>query len=201
MNTKSKVAIVTAAMVVIGCSVLTTEQQKNMYEGTSKADNSSNTAISGSVNLIKEGSWVYDQFTLNGEDWVSIPGINRELGPVDSIVINTNLEKTDFFGIDGILGNSIGDFDSIRVVYKSNYAFQACLATTDDKNGWESFTKAPKSEQEYRSVTFKSGEFEQTWGDSTSIGISNIVAFTNDNSAKLVDGPLNVTFREIVLYK
>lgn len=197
MKTNDVFALIVAALIIAGCSTLTTEDVKDT-SGIIQKDTTSNT-----IDLLSTSPWTINLFN---KDWTMISGAFKKLPLENGLVeVKADMVKASYYALQSELpSGTFGAFDSLTIEYKSNYRFQMTVATAGDKSGWENMKLAPRSELEYSSFTYYGKDFVQTWtgkGEETlKISSAKIVAFANNDNEVLVDGPLTMSIRKIKLY-
>lgn len=153
--------------------------------------------------FLNEANWSLLFYTVN---WGSM--LNQiKLEDENSLIAqNVVPENAALFGIDGIIsGDTLGDFDSIEVIYNSNQNLKMVCATSDDNDGWESISgiKLEKSiNEEYTNFVIYPDQFTKTWG-STSVSISacDIIAFSNENVDIIEEGDsINIEIKDVTVY-
>ncbi len=200
-------ALVAATVMVSSCNSLTPEKQNDPAAVTQPENKDSipqNATVPTVIDLQKKSPWTINLFN---KDWNMLPGAFKKL-PLENSLVSVNVEmvKASYFALESEVPNndSLGDFDSLTIEYKSNYRFQMTVATTGDITGWENSNLAPRSETEYSRYTFYKKDFERTWTEASEstlkMSSASIIAFGSNDSENLVDGPLTMSIKEIKLY-
>lgn len=152
------------------------------------------------VDYLRESNWMFDVFDRS---WTSL-NCYKYYGAVDSIKVTGDFPANcAYFGVDGICrSDKLGDFDSIKVTYKSNYPFKIVCATSDDKHGWEGRVTASECGV-FSEFTITKDNFQKTWGNAEIlIDECDIIAFTNEDVIAINEGDtLKAIFKEVNLYR
>lgn len=169
--------------------------------GCDSNTSSSNEPEVQEYNFLGEAYWKLYFYSYNWNSLIEEISITSS----DTIKVKKTVpDSVALFGIDGIdLNDTLGEFDSIKVEYSSNFDMKMVCATTDTIHGWEGTTVIPKcTNEKYSSFIVYKDQFIKTWGhDSVGMSVCDIIAFTNERTSIIEPGDtVDVKIKGITVY-